>query len=1435
MNKQYLSSMISDILCIDEFNLENIKYFQKDKVLDITLSLKEIVVFDKFNKLQNSIKSELPILNNVIIRKKYNLDRNQFEELFEIYWEDIIERLTAKFPSLSAILTSSSFKRVGDGMELHIADIMGYQSILSRNIDRMINKVLQSELEFEFPIDFICDEDTYEKDLIKFEEEKQNIIKEKEKEIQEAARQANKNSSNNSSANATNNYSNSKGKKTEADECVIYRKKITSTPVSINEGMQEETYQCFEVEVFDIDSRQLKNKNNLLVLSVTDRTNSIGVKVFLKDNELEEVLERVKKGSYILVDGKIRYDSYDKELALFASNINSAPKPEERMDTSDEKRVELLMLSNMSEMDGVTSVEKLIKKAHKWGHKAVAITDNGVLQAFPKAQKVSADLGIKMIYGVKAYVIDDDSKLYDEDIQYSFMDSFVVFDIETTGFSPLNDGITEIGAVKVFEGKIVDKYSTFVNPQKPIPPKVTELTGITDDMVKNERTIDRVLPEFLEFCSGSALVAHNASFDMSFIREKARNNNLEVNHIVVDTLQLSKLLLTELKRHKLNQIAKHLGISLENHHRAVDDAYATAEVFVKFIEMMSLENVKVLSDLNRLSRERMDHTKYYPYRATILVKNQEGIKDLYKLVSHSNIKTFYMNPRIPKSLLIEMRENLLIGSACEDGEIFDAIKSGETDEKLLEMASFYDYLEVQPISNQRFLIDKGIAKDDNDLIEFSKRIINIGEKLGKPVVATGNVHFLEPEDEIYRRILMSGKKIRTADTQPPFYFRTTNEMLDEFSYLDEDKRKRIVIDNTNLIADMIDVTKPIPSETYPPIIEGSDTELREMCYKKARRIYGEELPEIVEKRLERELSSIIGNGYAVMYIIAQKLVTKSLEDGYLVGSRGSVGSSLAATMSDITEVNPLPPHYVCKNCKSYDFTKIEGVYSGFDLPDKTCPKCGEAYYKDGNDIPFEVFLGFEGDKEPDIDLNFAGVYQGTSHKYTEELFGEGYTYKAGTIGGVADKTAFGFVKKYFEEREIPINSKEVNRLSLGCTGVKRTTGQHPGGIMVVPDYKEIYDFCPIQYPANDVKCGVITTHFDYHSLSGKILKLDILGHDVPTIIKNLEEMTGVNIQDVPLDDKETMSIFTSVEALKVLDDEYKETIGSLGIPEFGTKFVRQMLTDTQPTTFDELVRISGLSHGTDVWLNNAQDLVRNGTTSLKYVIATRDDIMNYLISMGLPNKEAFTIMERVRKGKGLTDENIEFMKQNNVPEWYIWSCNQIKYMFPKAHAVAYVMMSFRIAYFKVNYPREFYATYFSTKVDDFDANLISKGQKAIKEKMKALENQENSMTKKESDLYTILEVASEMYSRGYKVAKVDLYESHASEFKILNGEILPPLQSLQGLGSIVAQNIADERHNEFLSIEDIKKRCKASKTVIEALQEHGCINGLPETNQLSLF
>ena len=957
-------------------------------------------------------------------------------------------------------------------------------------------------------------------------------------------------------------------------------------------------------------------------------------------------------------------------------------------------------------------------------------------------------------------------------------------------------------------------------------------------MVADKPTIEEILPKFLEFVGDSVLVAHNADFDMGFISQKSREQGLEFKNKSIDTLTLARVLLPHLKRHRLNVIAKDLGIPLLNHHRAVDDAEATAHIFIKFLEMLQKQGVEKLSDVNE-KLGGLDYTKIATNHITLLAKDYTGLKNLYKIVSDAHVNHFYRAPRILRSVLEKHREGLIIGSACEAGQVFNAVKKNLPDEEMEKVIELYDYIEVMPIDNNRFMIEKGEVKDEEELRDLNRRLIEVAKKFGKIPVATGDVHFLDKHEAVLRKVLKNSQGFKVDEEETYLHFRTTNEMLDEFSYLDPVEAYEVVIANSNKIADMVEVIKPIPDDTYPPVIEGSDVELREMCYAKAKRIYGDPMPEVVKARLDRELNSIIGNGYAVMYIISQKLVTKSLRDGYLVGSRGSVGSSFAATMSDITEVNPLPAHYICENeeCKYSYFYEIGEWGSGADLPDKDCPKCGRPLKKDGHDIPFEVFLGFEGDKEPDIDLNFSGEYQPVIHKYTEELFGEGYVYRAGTIGTVAEKTAFGYAKKYIEENNINTTSSEALRLANGCTGVKRTSGQHPGGVMVVPHYKDIYDFTPIQYPANDTSCGVITTHFDYHSISGRILKLDILGHDVPTIIRMLEDITGIDATTIPLDDKETMSLFTSTDALGVTPEEINCPIGSLAIPEFGTKFVRQMLLDTKPTTFAELVRISGLSHGTDVWLNNAQELVQKEIVGLKDVISTRDDIMNYLIFKGLPPKMAFTIMESVRKGRGLKPEHIEEMEKNDVPKWYIWSCQQIKYMFPKAHAVAYVMMSFRLAYCKVHYPEAFYATYFTTKAEDFDADLIVKGLPAIKAKIKEIEELGNDATTKEKNMLTVLEVALEMYARDIKIIPVDIYKSDAKKFQVVGEKtLLPPMIALQGVGENAAINIQKERENgEFISKEDLRKRTKISKTVIETLTNHGSLENMSDENQLSLF
>lgn len=1213
-----------------------------------------------------------------------------------------------------------------------------------------------------------------------------------------------------------------------------FGKSIKEEPIAIKDINLQTGVAVVKGSIFQLETRAIKGNRTLVTFNISDGTDSITVKAFLMEDKSEEFLNNVVEDTYCLLEGDVVFDTYSKSINIMLRSLIKLVK-EIRQDKAEEKRVELHLHTQMSAMDGVTSVKKLINRAKDWGHKAIAITDHGVVQAFPEAMEVSRGQGIKVIYGVEGYIINDQKEIITNLKEVVDPDDFVVFDLETTGLSSKNDMITEIGAVRVKNGQVVETFSQLVNPQIPIPPKITELTGITNEMVAGMPTIESVIKRFKEFFKDSILVAHNASFDIGFIREKLKAYNITFNNPVLDTLELSRAVFTGLKSHKLNIVAKHLDVSLLNHHRAVDDATATAEIMIKTFKILNDKNITTLEQINQLT-DNLDIHKGDSYHVIILAKDYVGLKNLYKLISQSHMNYFYRRPRLPKSLVEANREGLIIGTACEAGELYKAILRNKSFNEIRDIVNFYDYLEIQPIGNNQHLIRNGLVKDDLELQAINKRIYELGKRYNKPVVATGDVHFMEPEDEVYRRILTAGQGFSDADIQPPLYFKTTDEMLKEFSYLGSEAAKEVVITNTNYIADLVEEIIPIPDGTYAPIIEGADDELKNICYDKAHEVYGNPMPDIVKKRLDRELNSIIKNGYAVMYIIAQKLVWKSNEDGYMVGSRGSVGSSFAATMSGITEVNPLVPHYVCPACKFSEFFEDGSIASGADMEDKDCPKCGHRLHKDGHDIPFEVFLGFEGDKEPDIDLNFAGEYQPNAHKYTEELFGEGYVFRAGTIGTLAEKTAYGYVKKYFDEREENLNPAEINRLIKGVTGIKRTTGQHPGGVMVVPSYKDIHDFTPIQYPADDKKSGVIITHFDYHSISGRILKLDILGHDTPTIIKMLEDITKTNSFDIPMDDKDTMSLFTSPKALGITPKDINCPVGTLGIPEFGTKFVRQMLVETQPSKFSELVRISGLSHGTDVWINNAQELVKNDIAPLSKVISTREDIMLGLINAGVDKKQSFFIMEKVRKGKGLKPEEEAIMREYNLPEWYIESCQKIKYMFPKAHAAAYVMISFRIAYYKVHYPEAFYATYFTTKAADFDGELILSGKEAILNRMTEIDNLGNNSTAKEKGLYTVLEVALEMYARGLKFERVDLYKSHSDLFLIGENGLIPPLKGLEGIGENAARKIVEEREIQaFISVEDLINRGKANKSVVEALRNHGCLNNLAESNQISLF
>jgi len=1206
-------------------------------------------------------------------------------------------------------------------------------------------------------------------------------------------------------------------------------------------------------KILSVDTREIRNEKTIIIFSVTDFTDTIVLKIFARNDDVPELLKEISGGKFVRVKGVATIDKFDSELTIgsIVGIKKCADFTTVRMDTSVEKRVELHCHTKMSDMDGVSDVKDIVKRAMKWGHKAIAITDHGDVQAFPDANHtVPSDSDFKVIYGVEAYLVDDLKGMVTDSQNQDLDADYVVFDLETTGFSPETNRIIEIGAVKVQNGKIVDKFSTFVNPQVPIPFRIEQLTSINDSMVIDAPVIADILPEFMKFCEGCVMVAHNADFDMSFIKKNCQRLDIPCKPTIVDTVALARVLLPNLNRFKLDTVAKALGVSLENHHRAVDDAGCTAEIFVKFIEMLRERGMSTLDEVNAMGTSSVQNVQKMPtYHAIILATCDQGRTNLYKLISLAHIKYYHRRPRIPKSEFIRYRDGLLIGSACEAGELYRAILNGRPEEEISRLVNFYDYLEIQPLGNNAFLVrdeDSPVASND-DLIEINKKIVWLGEQFHKPVVATCDVHFLDPEDEIYRRIIMAGQGFKDADEQAPLFLRTTEEMLKEFAYLGSEKAEEVVITNTNRIADMCEKISPVRPDKCPPVIENSDQMLRDICYNKAHKMYGDPLPEIVQERLDRELNSIISNGYAVMYIIAQKLVWKSNEDGYLVGSRGSVGSSFVATMSGITEVNPLHAHYLCKHCQYSDFdsdlVKSFSGRSGCDMPDKLCPRCGKPLSKEGFDIPFETFLGFKGNKEPDIDLNFSGEYQSKAHKYTEVIFGEGQTFKAGTIGTLADKTAFGYVKNYYEERGVHKRNCEIDRIVLGCVGVRRTTGQHPGGIVVLPMGEQIYTFTPVQHPANDMTVDITTTHFDYHSIDHNLLKLDILGHDDPTMIRMLQDLTGVDPTQIPLDDKAVMSLFQDTSALGITPDDLVNCqLGALGIPEFGTDFAMGMLIDTQPKEFSDLVRIAGLSHGTDVWLGNAQTLIQEKKATISTAICTRDDIMIYLISMGLDSEESFKIMENVRKGivaKGKCDKWPEWkqdMIDHNVPDWYIWSCEKIKYMFPKAHAAAYVMMAWRIAYCKVFYPLAYYAAYFSIRATAFSYELMCQGKEKLEGYMHEYEKRKDELSKKEQDTYKDMRLVQEMYARGFEFLPLDIYKSEPHHFQIVDGKLLPALNTIDGLGDNAAVAIAEAaKDGIFLSKDDFRERTKVSKTTIELMSDLGLFGDMPESNQLSLF
>lgn len=1236
---------------------------------------------------------------------------------------------------------------------------------------------------------------------------------------------------------------------------VLYGRDFEDEALPLETVQTEMGEVCIRGQIMSLEKREIRNEKTIIIFSITDFTDSITVKMFARNDQVEEITEGVKEKAFVKLKGITTIDRFDSELTIgsVVGIKKIASFGTVRSDNYPQKRVELHCHTKMSDMDGVSDAKSIIKRAYEWGHKAIAITDHGVVQAFPEANHcfdawggvVPQDSDFKVIYGVEAYLVDDLKGIVQKSQGQSLDAPYVVFDIETTGFSAMKDKIIEIGAVKVVNGNITEQFSEFVNPEIPIPFRIEQLTSINDSMVAEAPTIDVILPRFEEFCRGCVMVAHNAEFDMSFIKKNYEDLGIEREDTIVDTVGMARFLLPQLNRFKLDTVAKAVGVSLEHHHRAVDDAACTAEIFVKFLQMCRERDIFNLDELNEKGAVSVNSIQKMPtYHAIILAKNDIGRVNLYHLISDSHLVYYHRRPRVPKSLFLKYRKGLIIGSACEAGELYQALLNGRPEAEIARLVNFYDYLEIQPLGNNAFMIrseDRSDITCEEDLQEINRKIVKLGEAFNKPVVGTCDVHFLDPGDEVYRRIIMAGKGFDDADDQAPLYLRTTEEMLEEFSYLGREKAEEIVITNPNKIADMVEKISPIHKGKCPPVIENSDNMLREICYNKAHEIYGDNLPKAVEERLERELNSIISNGYAVMYMIAQKLVWKSNSDGYLVGSRGSVGSSFAATMSGITEVNPLSPHYYCAKCHYSDFDSEEvRAYSGragCDMPDKKCPVCGEPLIKEGFDIPFETFLGFKGDKEPDIDLNFSGDYQGKAHRYVEVIFGAGQTFKAGTIGTLAEKTAFGYVKKYYEERGQRKRYCEINRIVQGCTGIRRTTGQHPGGIIVLPIGWDIEEFTPVQHPANDMNSDIITTHFDYHSIDSNLLKLDILGHDDPTMIRMLEDLTGINAREIPLDSKEVMSLFKSTDALGVTPADIRGCpLGCLGIPEFGTDFAMQMLIDANPTSFSDLVRISGLSHGTDVWLGNAQDLIKSGTATITTCICTRDDIMIYLINKGLEHGQAFTIMESVRKGKGLKPEWEEEMKKHDVPDWYIASCKKIKYMFPKAHAAAYVMMGWRIAYCKIFHPLAYYAAYFSIRATAFSYEIMCQGKEKLEYFMDDYERRKDTLSKKEQDTYKDMKIVQEMYARGFEFVPIDIYKANAHTFQIKGDKLMPALDTIEGLGDRAADAVvAAAEEGEFLSLDDFRNRTKVTASTIDLMNDLGLFGKLPQSNQMSLF
>ncbi|MCS7461856.1 PolC-type DNA polymerase III [Paenibacillus doosanensis] len=1345
------------------------------------------------------------------------------EAVAKEYWGMFIEWVQREATSVNGWMSKAKIDVQGQQLTLILLDTIGLELAKKKNIGQWIHTYFNDFFGVEFQVRYAMDEHReaeFEKFARKIEEEGKFVTQEIMTSI-EAEQEAEA--------------------LPDAELKLMIGYEIKDAPTPIQMVQDEEKKVTLQGAVFGLESKELRNGSTLFTFNITDFTDSMMCKAFAKTKEDVKIFSLMQNGTWVKVRGKVEYDRFMQvpELVLIPNDVNEVMAPPDRKDDAAEKRVEFHLHTTMSAMDGITPIDQYVKMAAKWGHKAIAVTDHSGVQCYPEAYKAAKKNGIKMIYGLEANVVDDGVPVVVNPKPMELSEGeYVIFDIETTGLSIVNNKIIEIAGVKMKEGKEIDRFATFVNPHEKIPYNIQQLTNITDDMVQDAPELEEMLPKFIEFVGDSVLVAHNARFDMGFIQANCKKLGLPVvPNASLDTLELARLLFPSMKNHRLNTLADKFKVGLENHHRAIDDSIALGHILFHLIKEAAERGITDLERLNDNVGKDLKNTR--PFHCCIYAKDMVGKKNLYTLVSLSHTEYYHRVACIPKSLLSKMREGLIIASGCEKGEFYETVLNKSVEEAE-QVAEFYDVLEIQPTTVNMHLVEKGLVGSKEQLEDANRRIIAIGRKLGKPVIATGNVHYLHPRDKICRDITINGitgfsplKDIR----KPDVHFRTTKEMLAEFQYLGEETAYDVVVKNTNELADQFESLELFPDKLFTPIIDGADEEIRTKCYETAKRIYGDPIPEVVTARLEKELIPIIKYGFSANYLISERLVKKSNEDGYLVGSRGSVGSSIVATFLGISEVNPLPPHYVCYQCNHSEWILDGSIPSGFDLPDKDCPNCNVKMKGDGQDIPFETFLGFKGDKVPDIDLNFSGEYQPVAHNYTKVLFGPKNVFRAGTIGTIAEKTAFGYVKKYEEDQGKKWRGAEINRLAAGCTGVKRSTGQHPGGIVVVPDYIDVNDITPVQFPADDTSAEWQTTHFDYHAFDANLLKLDILGHDDPTMMRMLQDLTGVDPTTIPMNDPKVMSMFNSTKSLGVTPEQIRTPVATYGVPEMGTKFVRQMLEETQPSSFADLLQISGLSHGTGVWLGNAQELIKKGTCTIKTVIGCRDEIMLYLIyKAGMDAGLAFKITESVRKGKGLTPEWKEDMKKHKVPAWYIESCERIEYMFPKAHAAAYVISAVRTAYFKLYHPIAYYATYFTVRAEDFELDMLCQGYDAILRRLIEIEEKGFQALPKEKAMISILEMALEMTARGFSFKGIDLYKSDATKFLIDGDSLIPPFSAIAGIGENAAKNIAAAKDDgPFLSIEDFQTRSKASKTIVELLGSMGCFRGLPESNQLSLF